>query len=299
MLEGIEKIIHGIIHAIFRLCQGLKTLLLKLLGWCRRFIFKTLVDLYRSCKTLICHVCKQLDETFPMLKIILTSAIIAFGIRFFVVEPYRIPSGSMIPNLLIKDYILVSKTAYGYGPYSFPLARFLTGSRRILQFKSPVRGDIIVFRLPSDTRQIYVKRLVGLPKDTIKVTEGKLYINGQEQTRKYVDNYDDRQADGRVIRSRRYTEQLTAGKLHTMLDTIPNNEFDNTIEFTVPDNHYFFMGDNRDFSQDSRSPLVGFVPRTHLIGKVWLVFFSMDPYKLRQEGWWKSIRSERLLQKVE
>lgn len=213
-------------------------------------------------------------------------------IRSFLYTPFHIPSGSMKPTLLVGDYIFVSKFSYGYSKYSFPLAPNIFSGR--IFYEEPKRGDIIVFRLPTDTKIDYIKRLVGLPGDRIQVRGGKLIINGDIlKTEKIEDFKDDEMSEaGRLIT--RYIETLPEGKKHQILDDNPRGGLDETPVFTVPEGHFFFMGDNRDNSQDSRvMSSVGFVPAENLIGRAEVVFVSMSDSIWRFWAWFSSIRTER------
>jgi signal peptidase I len=214
-------------------------------------------------------------------------------IRSFLYEPFHIPSGSMKPNLLIGDYIFVSKFSYGYSRYSFPFGLpFFQG--RILGkifSQQPQRGDIAVFRLPNNPDINYVKRIIGLPNDKIQMKEGVLFINNipLKQT-----------ADGMFL------DNQNNKKLHQLQEEINPNHYisilnqestdqDDTGVYTVPENHYFMMGDNRDNSQDSRFlQTVGYVPSENLIGKVSLIFFSLDLDNLNFANFSKIIRYGRI-----
>jgi signal peptidase I len=217
---------------------------------------------------------KRRDGFGDTLVTVLYAILVALVIRTFLFEPFNIPSGSMVPTLLVGDYLFVSKFSYGYSKHSFPfsLAPF---SGRIFM-KQPKRGDVIVFKLPSDNKTDFVKRLIGLPGDTIRMQDGRLFINGQLVDRQRVDEYpyhDDE--TGKVVGLTRYREMLPGGKEHMILEEGDNRRFDNTPEFKVPEGHYFMMGDNRDHSLDSRAE-VGYVPVENLVGRAEFLFFSTD-----------------------
>ncbi|WP_343564798.1 signal peptidase I [Kiloniella sp. b19] len=202
--------------------------------------------------------------------------VFAFVIRTLVFEPFNIPSGSMKPTLLVGDYLFVSKMSYGLGKYSFPL---LTGTLdydgRILG-EEPERGDVVVFRLPSDPTVDYIKRVVALPGETVQVRAGVLYINGEPVKRESRGERLVEDSRGFPLRVTEYLETLPGGREHLIWEVTDSGPLDNTPVFTVPEGHYFFMGDNRDNSQDSRvTRSVGPVPYENLIGRADRLFFSV------------------------
>lgn len=210
-----------------------------------------------------------------LVKAMLIAGVFALAIRTFAFEPFNIPSGSMLPTLQIGDYLFVSKYSYGYGQYSFPfgLAHF---DGRLLE-KEPTRGDVAVFRKPTDPSIDYIKRIIGLPGDTIQVRGGLLYINDEVVPRILdgVDNLKD--DDGYFMLYNRYIETLPNGVKHYIYELSDMEERDNTPEYIVPEGYYFVMGDNRDRSQDSRvQSQVGFVPADNLIGRAEFIFFSIE-----------------------
>ncbi len=219
--------------------------------------------------------------------------VVALVIRTFMFEPFNIPSGSMIPTLLVGDYLFVSKYSYGYSKHSVPFS-LVPFSGRILM-SEPKRGDVIVFKLPSDNKTDYIKRLIGLPGDTIRMQDGRLFINGQLIERDKVDEFVYRDTENNVRRPVRYKETLPGGKVHFILEEGDNRRLDNTREFLVPEGHYFMMGDNRDNSIDSRAD-VGFVPAENLVGRAEFLFFSTDGSASIWEvwGWPFAIRFNRL-----
>ena len=224
---------------------------------------------------------------------VIYTLVVALVIRTFLFEPFNIPSGSMIPTLLVGDYLFVSKYSYGYSKHSVPFS-LIPFSGRI--FKSePARGDVIVFKLPSDNKTDYIKRLIGLPGDTIRMQDGRLFINGQLIERDKVDEFVYKDTEGSVRRPVRYKETLPGGKVHYILEEGDNRRLDNTREFLVPDGHYFMMGDNRDNSIDSRAD-VGYVPAENLVGRAEFLFFSTDGSASIWEvwGWPFAIRFTRL-----
>ncbi len=208
---------------------------------------------------------------------------IAFGIRTFAYEPFSIPSGSMIPTLLVGDYLFVSKLSYGYSRYSLPFDPPLFSGRLLAD--TPERGDVAVFRKPTDTDIDYIKRIVGLPGDQIQMIQGVLHINGAPVQRRRIDDFvhGDGVHSGRSVI--RYLETLPNGVEHEIIEARGDaGMLDNTPVFTVPAGHFFAMGDNRDSSQDSRVlNSVGFVPHENLIGRASFIFFSTAG----DGDWWK------------
>ena len=254
-------------------------------------------------------------ETF---KTVFWAVVIALLVRTFAYEPFSIPSGSMLPGLLVGDYLFVSKFSYGYTRYSFPWSpRLFSG--RILD-GTPERGDVVVFRLPADTKVDYIKRVIGLPGDKIQVKDGRLYINGKIVERRRAGQRVENERDEETGRwgetlYQIYTETLPNGRsyrIYEQSDAYPGS--DNTPEYTVPASQYFMMGDNRDNSCDSRfsasynpggagprcRQVVGYVPFANLIGRAEFIFFSGDGSAEIWEVWrWPfAIRFNRFLKGV-
>jgi signal peptidase I len=203
--------------------------------------------------------------------------LIALVIRSFLFQPFNIPSESMKPTLLVGDFLFVSKFSYGYSRHSLPLSLPLIPGR--IFFSSPKRGDVVVFKTPSDNRTDYIKRLIGLPGDTIQMRGGVLYINGTAVPRRALGNYQSMDPrSGQMKTGTLYEETLPNGVSYKTLD-LEETAADDTQEFVVPPGHYFMMGDNRDNSTDSRFPTiiggVGYVPAVNLVGKAELLFFSV------------------------
>lgn len=199
---------------------------------------------------------------------------IGLSFRSVVYEPYVVPSASMLPTLIEGDRIIISKFCYGISSYSFPFSPPLFKGR-IFVFEQPKRGDVIVF----EKDKIYVKRLIGLPGDTIQVINSTLYINGKAVKRTRLKEPFKYGRFGTAVYP--YMEYLPDGKAHQMLDTENDSEFDNTKAFQVPAKHYFFMGDNRDDSRDSRDQTgIGFVHEDALLGRVEAIFFSSSALQL-------------------
>jgi signal peptidase I len=215
------------------------------------------------------------------IKTIVYAMLIAIGIRTVAFEPFNIPSGSMIPTLLVGDYLFVSKFSYGYSRFSLPLSPPLFSGR--IFGALPKRGDVAVFKLPRDTSTDYIKRIIGLPGDHIQMIHGQLYINGTEVPRKPVDDYTT-EGDGPQMLLKRYVETLPGGKQHYILKASDDQPLDNTQEYVVPPNCVFAMGDNRDNSLDSRVlNAVGFIPVENLVGRAEFLFFSIDA----TAPWWE------------
>jgi signal peptidase I len=232
------------------------------------------------------------------LKTILYAALIAVGIRTVAFEPFNIPSGSMIPTLLVGDYLFVSKFSYGYSRHSLPFSPNLFEGR--IFGRMPNRGDVAVFKLPRDNATDYIKRIVGLPGDRIQVRGGVLHINGAAVRRESLGPFVV-EGDGPRITVRRYRETLPGGRVHEILEMQDDGPFDNTSEFLVPPGHVFVMGDNRDNSLDSRAMgAVGFVPLENLLGRAEIIFFSVDETAVWWQPWtWPfAIRWDRLLMGV-
>ena len=234
-------------------------------------------------------------------KALLWALLIAFGVRSCAFEPFNIPSGSMIPSLLVGDYLFVNNASYGYSRHSFPFSLPVVPKGRVF-YSEPERGDVVVFRLPSDTSVDYIKRVIGLPHDKIQVINGVLHINGEPVKRTFVEMVKDKDAQGRDVIYTRYDEELPNGVVHPIWEFSDDMPQDNTVEFIVPEGHFFMMGDNRDNSQDSRwLEQVGYVPKENLVGKAWFIFYSNNGYSpfLFFWNWGKSIRWERLFSKIE
>lgn len=205
-------------------------------------------------------------------------------IRTLFFDNFHVPSGSMKSTLLIGDKLSIAKYSYGYSKYSIPFA-LIPFRGRILKFGTPERGDIVVFKIPSDGKTNYVKRLIGIPGDRVQVKNGELYLNGKGVERIEVEKFVD--VDGSEIQ--RFIEILPNGKAYYTLDTMQDSVGDNTEEFFVPKGKYMFLGDNRDNSLDSRFDL-GFVDENLLLGKVKVVFFSsaaalLNPFKWGHIRW--------------
>ncbi|MGP1396171.1 MAG: signal peptidase I [Inquilinaceae bacterium] len=223
------------------------------------------------------------------------AVLIALTVRTFAFEPFNIPSGSMVPTLLVGDYLFVSKYSYGYSRYTLAFGLPLFDGRVL--GGEPERGDVIVFREPSDTSVDFIKRLIGLPGDRIQVREGRLYINGTLIERERVGGLLDVNQTGRR-ETTRYIETLPNGRSYTIEEISDEQVMDNTTEFLVPEGHYFFMGDSRDNSQDSRR--IGPVPEENLVGRAEVIWFSLEDASFWQVWKWPtSLRWNRLFTGVD
>ncbi len=225
------------------------------------------------------------------------AAIIAIVFRTFAFEPFNIPSGSMLPTLLVGDYLFVSKYSFGYSRHSLPFSLPLIPGR--ILYSQPDRGDVVVFKLPTDNSTDYIKRIVGMPGDRVQVRGGILHINGVAVKRDRVDDYIYEDAVGHMRRVPRYLETLPGGARHQILEESDESFADNTPVFSVPPNHFFAMGDNRDNSRDSRFSEVGYVPAINLVGRAEALFFSVDGPAWAFWQWGSSVRFNRLFSSVE
>ena len=228
------------------------------------------------------------------LKTLIYALIIAIIIRSFFIQPFYIPSSSMEPTLLVGDRLFVTKYSYGYSKHSFPFSPSIFESR--IFFSKPNRGDVVVFKTPTDNRTDYIKRLIGLPGDTIQFLNGNILLNNSEIPRVKV-------TTAYKIRCGTFSPAVNAYK-----ETLPNGTSyiavynklvsqQNTDRYKVPPNHYFFLGDNRDCSQDSRYlSSVGYVSNENLVGNAKLIFFSNDTISgsiMKFWNWNESLRVKR------
>ena len=238
---------------------------------------------------------KKLKETIlDNFKTIFYALIIAFVIRSIFFQPFYIPSSSMEPTLLIGDRIFVSKYSYGYSKHSFPFSLPIF-ENRIFE-NSPDYGDLVVFKTPSDNRTDYIKRLIGMPGDTIQFIEGEIYLNEKKISRKKIkENYKIR-CGSLNLSVNAFQETLPNGK---KLIAVYKKEgtMKNTDKYKVPNENYFFLGDNRDCSRDSRYlSSVGYVKKNNLVGKAKIIFFSNDTVSgsfLKIWNWKNSLRIKR------
>ena len=236
------------------------------------------------------------------IKTIVYAGLIAIGVRTVAFEPFNIPSGSMIPTLLVGDYLFVSKYSYGYSRFSLPFSPPLFSGR--IFGALPKRGDVAVFKYPRDTSVDYIKRIIGLPGDRIQVRQGQLYINGELCPRQREGDYLDDEY-GVEMKRPMYQETLPNGVKHDILkeqDDSKEGDANNTREYLVPAGNLFVMGDNRDNSADSRFEATGFgfLPVENLVGRAEILFFSINAVHPWWEVWeWPfEIRWSRLLNRV-
>jgi len=216
---------------------------------------------------------------------------VALFVRSFVYQSFNVPSGSMRPTLVIGDYFFVSKFAYGYSHFSLPFSPPLFSGR--ILFSPPAPGDVVVFRHPKDTATDYVKRIVGLPGDRIQIQQGQLYINDAPVKRQRLSDIAEDGACGSPSGAsvKRWRETLPNGASYETLDCVDNSFLDNTVVYTVPDGHFFALGDNRDNSVDSRASQFGPVPFENLVGRVSLIYFSYDA---GSDGTTADVRADRI-----
>jgi signal peptidase I len=238
------------------------------------------------------------SEFVELLKTLGAALLIALTLRVLLFQPYTIPSSSMEPGLRTGDYVIVSKFAYGWSRASLPFDPPLPAGRILAT--PPKRGDVIVFRLPRDPQQVYVKRLIGLPGDRVQVRGGTVWVNGRAIPQQPQGFDEDPEAAGRRVLQ--VIERRADGKPYVTFDGGPGQEGDDTDVYVVPQGHYFFMGDNRDNSLDSRWPKevgVGFVPADDLIGKAELVMVSWSPGASVLKPWtWLMLRPSRFFHRV-
>ena len=233
------------------------------------------------------------------IKTLIYALIIAIIIRSLLIQPFYIPSSSMEPNLLVGDRLFVTKYSYGYSKHSFPFSPPILDKR--LFFSDPKRGDVVVFKTPADNRTDYIKRLIGLPGDQIQFIDTNLYLNNSEIMKSKISSDDKIFCGSKSINVFTFEEILPNRKkfetVYLKKDTLTNSD-----TFVVPEDHYFFLGDNRDCSKDSRFlSSVGYVHKNNLVGKAQFIFFSSD----RSAGsifsfwkWNKSLRIDRFFKRI-
>ena len=225
--------------------------------------------------------------------------IIAIIIRSFFIQPFYIPSSSMEPGLLVGDRLFVTKYSYGYSRHSFPFSPRIFDGRFL--YKNPKRGDVIVFKTPTDNRTDYIKRLIGLPGDTIQFIDGDVYLNDKQVLKSYIKSITNGSCGSKSIEVRSFEEKLPNGKKY-LASYLKNYSYQNSDKFKVPKNHFFYLGDNRDCSKDSRFlSSVGYVHKDNIVGKARFIFFSSD-YRIGRVfefwKWHKSFRIKRFFKKI-
>tara|TARA_B100001057_G_C22840805_1_gene947026 strand:- start:1962 stop:2696 length:735 start_codon:yes stop_codon:yes gene_type:complete len=240
------------------------------------------------------------DFLIENFKTLFYALLIAVFIRSIILQPFYIPSSSMEPGLVVGDRLFVTKYSYGYSKHSFPFSPPIFKGR--LFFSEPKRGDVVVFKTPVDNRTDYIKRLIGLPGDTVQFIEGELYLNNNIIFKNIIKKNAKIFCGKKLIDTFTFEEKLDNGIKYrsAYLKKSPNN---NTDIYVVPENHYFFLGDNRDCSKDSRFlSSVGYVHKDNLVGKAQFIFFSSD----RSIGsifsfwkWNKSLRMDRFFKKID
>ena len=241
----------------------------------------------------------MINKIIDNLKTILIALIIAILIRSFLFQPFYIPSSSMEPTLLVGDRIFVSKYSYGYSKHSFPFSPPLFKNR--IFSSQPKYGDLVVFKTPSDNRTDFIKRIIGLPGDEIQIIKGELYLNKNKIFRKKIDKIQYTRCAKEKTSVDAYEEKLPNDKIYiTAYNKI--GSMVNSDNYIVPDNHYFFLGDNRDCSRDSRFlSSVGYVHENNLVGKAQIIFFSNDTIRgsvLKFWNWNNSVRLDRFFKKL-
>jgi len=232
-------------------------------------------------------------------KTLFYALIIAVLIRSILIQPFYIPSSSMEPNLLVGDRLFVTKYSYGYSKHSFPFSPPVFEGR--LFKNNPKRGDVVVFKTPADNRTDYIKRVIGLPGDKIQFIESNLFINSSEIIKSKISKMNLIYCGKKIIDTYTFEELLPNGKKYISV-YLKDFTYQNSDVFVVPDNHYFFLGDNRDCSKDSRFlSSVGYVHEDNLVGKAQFIFFSSD----RSIGsifsfwkWNKTIRFKRFFKRI-
>jgi len=232
------------------------------------------------------------------IKTIFYALVIAILIRSLLIQPFYIPSSSMEPTMLIGDRLFVTKYTYGYSKHSFPFSPAIFKGKFLSN--KPKRGDVVVFKTTRDNRTDFIKRLIGLPGDNIQFINGDVYIN-KNQIPKSIISKSDVIYCGNQVQVNTFKEILPNGKMHKTA-YFKDNSFKNTGVFIVPEKHYFFLGDNRDCSSDSRFLTgLGYVPEVNLVGKAQFIFFSSD-FRIASIfafwKWHKTIRFDRFFKKI-
>ena len=233
------------------------------------------------------------------IKTIFYALVIAIVIRSLFIQPFYIPSSSMEPTLLIGDRLFVTKYSYGYSKNSFPFSPPIIKGR--IFSNSPHAGDVVVFKTPADNRTDYIKRLVGLPGDSIQFISGDVFLNSNQILKSRLSKTDIIYCGKQTIEVNTFEEKLPNGKTYNTV-YLKNFSFQNSEVFNVPKKHYFFLGDNRDCSKDSRYlTSVGYVHEDNLVGKAQFIFFSSD-FRIASIfsfwKWHKTIRFDRFFKRI-
>ena len=240
---------------------------------------------------------KLINIIYDNVKTLIWALLIAVLIRSLLFQPFYIPSSSMEPTLLVGDRIFVSKYTYGYSKHSFPFSPNISNERFFS--KEPKRGDLVVFKTPADNRTDYIKRLIGLPGDTIQFIKGELFINDEKIERNKIENKKNIRCGNFLLETNTYIETLPNGLQH-LVTYKKKGSLQNSKKFKVPLNHFFLLGDNRDCSKDSRYlDSVGYVNILNLVGEAKIIFFSNDTNISSLLKFWninKSFRFERFLE---
>tara|TARA_B100000579_G_scaffold426072_1_gene432764 strand:+ start:1712 stop:2446 length:735 start_codon:yes stop_codon:yes gene_type:complete len=232
-------------------------------------------------------------------KTLFYALIIAIFIRSILIQPFYIPSSSMESNLLVGDRLFVTKFSYGFSKHSFPFSPPFFEGR--IMYKMPKRGDVVVFKTPQDNRTDYIKRLIGLPGDTIQFINGDIYLNGNQILKTIKSKNDYLYCGNSKLEVKIFEEKLPGGKKY-LASYSKHHTYSNSDKYLVPKDHFFFLGDNRDCSKDSRFlSEVGYVHKNNLVGKAQILFFSSDPrigsiFKFWK--WNKILRFKRFFKKI-
>ena len=225
------------------------------------------------------------------LKTIIYALIIAIFIRSIFFQPFYIPSSSMEPNLLVGDRLFVSKYTYGLSKHSFPFSPNLFKGR--ILYKEPERGDVVVFKTPADNRTDYIKRLIGIPGDVIQFIDGNIFLNNNQILKTKTKKYQIINCGNSILDTFEYQEKLPNNVVYSAVYN-KTNYFKNSDKYIVPKDHFFFLGDNRDCSKDSRYlGSVGYVHKDNLVGKARIIFFSSDRKIASIFKFWKWDKSFR------
>ncbi len=244
------------------------------------------------------------EEAWDLAKTVFYAVAIALVLRIVIFQPFNIPSGSMKPTLEVGDFLYVSKPTYGYSRASlvYPFTR-MNMHGRILSSHGPNRGEIVVFKAWKDGNKDYIKRVIGLPGDEIRMIGGHLHINGEPVKKEFVGMFDADCDHFRHTQAPRYRETLPNGVSYIVQECHGDEgNLDFVGPYKVPEGHYFMMGDNRDQSQDSRvESQVGYVPLEDIVGRAERIFFSVDGERAHFWEVWKwpfAIRYGRIFDQV-